>query len=210
MHCLLAPIPEHSIHSYKPTGTFSTLRQNWAYLTFLVLMLLLTIQSGFLLKRTTEKASDTPSTDTARLYFDRATFVIWEIGYPVSLLVAIVYWALLDDGPATYDSFNAHGLSAVLLTVEFIINDMTLIGTHVVFLFYFMIAYLVFAMIHKMVADEWMYDFLDASDSLAAAWYIGVAFLHLVCYFGIFGLSKLKQHITKDQYDDLKAAANPV
>ncbi|EGD81350.1 hypothetical protein PTSG_11381, partial [Salpingoeca rosetta] len=139
-------------------------------------------------------------------FFDRATFVLFQVCMTMAILVDVVLWTVLyptaknksDESCCeqfiNFFSIVVHGINLVLMLVELGLNRMVFVHAHATFIVYWLIAYGVFEWAYvASTGDDPVYFFLDTSKKIAPAWYAGMFALHVVFFYIAFGLTYLKR-----------------
>ncbi|EQC25634.1 hypothetical protein SDRG_16489 [Saprolegnia diclina VS20] len=116
-----------------------------------------------------------------------------------ALLVMVVFWAILYDSskPLRWVEVAEHGVNSVLVLLEFGLNDFGVQTRSVVYAScLFPAVFGAFAWIGRSYwRDDWVYPFLNVTDTLAPLWYIGLIVGH-GAFFGVaLGLAKLKRYV---------------
>lgn len=139
-------------------------------------------------------------------FFDRATYILFQVCISMSFLVDVVLWSILypnavhsDDEDCCYQytnffSITVHGINLALMLVDLFLNRVTFVHSHIVFIIYWLLAYGAFEWIYvAKTGDDPVYFFMDTSKKVAPAWYIGMFALHVLFYYVAFGLTHLRR-----------------
>ncbi|KAI3931313.1 hypothetical protein MKX01_040230 [Papaver californicum] len=93
-------------------------------------------------------------------------------------------------------AFHMHSLNAVFLLVDTILNCLQFPWFRITYFLLWTGIFVIFQWImHACVSIWWPYPFLDLSSSYAPLWYLGVAVIHLPCYFFFALITKLKHSL---------------
>jgi uncharacterized membrane protein len=108
----------------------------------------------------------------------------------------------MDKAPYNFFiSFTVHGISALLMVVEFVINNIPLFYSQWVCPGIIAILYLMYTQLQHVVysphveGDFWIYPFLNRSRPTWPAWYLGI----LLSFFGFLFLV-IFLHKLRDRY----------
>eukprot|EP00039_Didymoeca_costata_P011309 m.158146 g.158146 ORF g.158146 m.158146 type:complete len:285 (+) comp15127_c1_seq2:110-964(+) len=161
----------------------------WNYTILITTFFLLTLESGFYLHN-------------ARLpkFIGRAAWILFEIECANVILVDLVVWTVLYEaaggGNAFVDftSLNVHAANFFLMMAELGMNRITIVRSHMCFLFTLVTIYALITWIRMNTGSlqEWPYFFMDTSAKAAIAWYIGLFIVHVLFYMAVYGLYVLK------------------
>ncbi|KAF0720331.1 Aste57867_386 [Aphanomyces stellatus] len=129
---------------------------------------------------------------------DRVLSTFFDVIFSVSFLVSLVFWTIVLPSDSTitigWTSVLQHGGNCVLLLVEFALNGRTVRISSLGYTLLLPLVYGVFSWLGHETFHQgfWAYSFLDVSNTLSPAWYLGVCLIHTVFLIGAIGLSKLK------------------
>jgi hypothetical protein len=204
--------PPNGKHVIRAFGFYTV----WNFTMLMVYFVMAFIQS---IRHHIKGTADdkTPS----RKLFDRSTFVLFQICATMVILVDVVLWGVLyphaykachpSDGTApdctqvnailNFGSYNVHLFNLFFIMIEFVMNRMVIVPAHVSFVGVWLMCYGAYSWIRAADGRGWVYFFMDLGAKNAWLWYLGLGVLHALFFLLAFGLSKLKQRVTKDKYD---------
>eukprot|EP00730_Choanoeca_flexa_P012172 TRINITY_DN3536_c0_g1_i1.p2 TRINITY_DN3536_c0_g1~~TRINITY_DN3536_c0_g1_i1.p2 ORF type:complete len:291 (+),score=42.37 TRINITY_DN3536_c0_g1_i1:1299-2171(+) len=159
------------------------------------------------------------SSSYAVSFFDRLTMILFEVCMTMVFLVDVVLWTVLypqakhqmehsDDDDAccekflNFDSYNVHGFNLIFMLGELSLNRIPIVWSHSIFVMLWLLMYGIYSWFVFEYGDKWVYFFLDTSKKAAPAWYTGMFALHLIFFYLVFGLNKLKRRCFGNRYDD--------
>ncbi|KDO21834.1 hypothetical protein SPRG_12648 [Saprolegnia parasitica CBS 223.65] len=122
---------------------------------------------------------------------------LFDVVLADALLVMTVFWAILYDSskPFRWVEVAEHGVNSVLVLLEFALNDYSVQKRSVVYAScLFPAVFGAFAWVGRSSwRDDWVYPFLNVTDTVAPLWYMGLIVGHGI-FFGVaLGLAKLKR-----------------
>ncbi|KAF0720330.1 Aste57867_385 [Aphanomyces stellatus] len=129
---------------------------------------------------------------------DRILSTFFDVVFSVSFLVCLVFWTIVFPSDSTiticWTEVLHHGGNCVLLVIEFALSGRTVRISSLGYTLLLPLIFGVFSWIGHETFQQgfWAYSFLDISNTLSPALYLGVCLIHTVFLFGAIGLSKLK------------------
>jgi len=126
-----------------------------------------------------------------------------------ALFLDIVFWAFLYEPIAKglnhidyYYNTHVHLMNFFWTTAELIFSQHRVSWRHVFIPFVFVVLYACFAWTYHAIRSIWIYPILDFADPHAAAYYVGCAFLNVICFFAMYGLYRFKERLVRPKKDE--------
>lgn len=141
--------------------------------------------------------SPAPPKAAALGFIGKFAFVLHEVTLVTSVLVMVVFWALLVPGAprdlyVAYYSMCAHLINAVILLVDFSVNRWLVIPRHMPFILLWSAVYCLFSVIFQFGGGFVPYFFIDIDSQFTLAWLIGLLILFSISHLVICWLSTVK------------------
>ncbi|MCL7051267.1 hypothetical protein MKW94_007461 [Papaver nudicaule] len=131
--------------------------------------------------------------------------IMFQMNAGAVILTDSVYWLVLYPLLSHLPQYHykptlivivMHSLNAVFLLVDTILNCLQFPWFRISYFTLWTGIFVIFQwIIHACVSIWWPYPFLDLSSSYAPLWYLGVAVMHLPCYFFFALITKLKHSL---------------
>jgi len=138
---------------------------------------------------------------------ETAVAVLFEVCSPSSILVCIVFWAILAPQCHRaggrhchgFYSLQQHGVNTLMLLMDFLMNRLVVHPSHMCFMLLWVGVYCVFVWLQYFgITGWWPYFFLELN-WYALVWYPALLTLHAGVFLICVLLSKCKQRIVKIQ-----------
>ncbi|KAF9113511.1 hypothetical protein BGX27_001388 [Mortierella sp. AM989] len=101
---------------------------------------------------------------------------------------------------ALWRNYSFHGGDLILVLIEFIINTMPFISSHILIVYVVCLLYMGEAFVVYRVNGFWMYPFLDTTvGPIWVAYYIGVGFVIMCAFFLMYFLHRLRDRSPKQK-----------
>jgi hypothetical protein len=140
--------------------------------------------------------------DTSSIH--RWTYIWLEITLATTILVTTVFWSVLFKGSSSawqlFDSIQTHGLNAVLVTIDFGLNQVLVVPSHFLYMLGLAAVYLPINAIYTWNVEP-VYLTLRWNDFQSVLFILGTIAISLGAFYLYYGLSLLKiRYLTCTNY----------
>jgi hypothetical protein len=136
--------------------------------------------------------------------------ILLDVSISTSVLVTIVYWALLYPRKKDFTWLETltHGVNCFFLWVEFVLKRHIVQGSSwpILMLCPTIFGGFTWLRIHTSSNARWPYRFLDISNQYSVAWYIGMLIAHLFVFGIVYSASRLQQWFWNRRTADVEAS----
>ena len=130
--------------------------------------------------------------------------VLFEVVLPSSMLVMVVFWAVLAPPDVDWIGYNQHLCNTGFLVVEWLANRLVLHWSHLILVLLWSFIYIGFSWIRYIFTGSWCYFFLKLSWG-ALAWYPALLVLNALAFLGVAKLTNCKKRVAGIQLTELDA-----
>eukprot|EP01127_Copromyxa_protea_P001840 TRINITY_DN11753_c0_g1_i1.p1 TRINITY_DN11753_c0_g1~~TRINITY_DN11753_c0_g1_i1.p1 ORF type:complete len:336 (+),score=25.55 TRINITY_DN11753_c0_g1_i1:46-1008(+) len=132
----------------------------------------------------------------------KVIFMLFQICFVEVFVVDVAYWSVLVPGfyilehelpPINFFTFNHHGVNALLMITEFVINKIPISFNHIWVFMLWPCCYVMFTLMMWPVSLVWPYPILNAWVPLGVMWYAVFFVSNFVVFCGCYGLHILKK-----------------